>query len=336
MLVYLIYNTEEQYTISHSVYLMHNQFHLLSEKMLKIFNLQFRDLTQEYKKENNNELSFKKFITRNATEPGKIIFFGRIFLTKSYIFNRDFILGLKKKHNIHLWLDDLQKFYFNDILKIGRHSTELLKNKDIHLIDKIITPSIVFFKNINSPFINKTIYQFYSIDSYLFKKVKPFDERSDKIFLSGYIDSSYKSRSRLLKLYKTKKRYNSSIHYHPHPGYGKGNIDPNYLETLQDFKYAFIGLGNYPMNFCISKIIETIAAGTLAIIEDSSLLKTEMGLIPYHHYIPMTDFNNIINFEELEYLQTHNLDKKIAKKGRKHVLVNYDFRMKIFELLKKI
>ena len=342
MRIFLVYNPLPNYTISHSVNLMHEQFNLLEDKYVKMFNLNYRDLSREFykisvekKQDFNNHELLQKYILENTVKPGKIIFFGRYFLTKKYLFDEKFVLKMKEKHEVLLWLDDLQKLFQNEVLRPENFnkSQNLLKSKTIHLIDKFITPSIIFFKNINSPFLEKTIFQFYSINSHDFKTIKPFHQRINKILLSGYIDSSYKTRSKLLKLYKTKKKYQENIHYHHHPGYGKGNADPNYFQTLQNYKYAFIGLVNYPMNYCISKIIETLACGTLAFIEFSSLLKEELGLIAYQHYIPVYQNTDLIKTFDL---LKNGKDKIIAENARNYILVNFDVKIKLLELIRKI
>ena len=82
------------------------------------------------------------------------------------------------------------------------------KNDILEKCDLILTPSPIFFKNINSDYLNKTVFYFYGLDKNdpYFNKLKPFCERKDKILLSGNISKkNYPSRNFILKKISKKK-----------------------------------------------------------------------------------------------------------------------------------
>ena len=238
-------------------------------------------------------------------------------------------------------------------MNIFKDNLSSFKHPILEKCDLILSPSPIFFKNINSEYINKTVFYFYGLDNSnpYFKKIKPFQERKNKILLSGNISNkTYPSRGyiqrKILKKNLKNNIYKNNFEYLPHPNYissGECQLDKihfNYYNILQEYKVVFIGFGKPPINFLLSKIIETLYCGCLALIEKTPLLKEELGLIDGVHYVGVEYTDTLLLKKELIF-DMFNLPQyqKIAKDGQKYAMKNFNLSRnskKILNILKKL
>ena len=112
-----------------------------------------------------------------------------------------------------------------------------------------------------------------------------------------------------------------------------------YYNKLSKYKGAFLGLGNYPVNFLLGKVIEILGSGCLGFFEESNLYKDRLGLIENVHYISIKkneEGNLILNKDILNILNS-NEGNSIAKDGYSYIKENYNseiFSQKIIEIIK--
>jgi len=218
-----------------------------------------------------------------------------------------------------LWQDDLQAFYKNG---------ERIKKLDY--CDLIITPSPVYFENIAPEMLKKTKFLFYSMDFNFIKECNlPFWQRYDKILLSGCVNNKYKIRKQIFDEIGSKKM-DSFVDYLEKPKQKEYFYDNevlplgiNYYKILSQYKGAFFGYYDYPMNFNLAKIIEILAVGCIGFFEESPLLEKELGLIAYRHYIPCTKGGGLITKKKYYMYFMGEIGEQIAKQGRRYVMENY-------------
>lgn len=78
--------------------------------------------------------------------------------------------------------------------------------------------------------------------------------------------------------------------------------------------------------------------GTIGFFEFSPALETELGLIAFKHYVPITDANGELIQDESYYL--HYLDsdigEKIAKEGCNYVRNHFSSRKRVEQLIEII
>ena len=240
-----------------------------------------------------------------------------------------------------MWQDDIQ-----DLIK---HSNNGNINDDvkIHVMEIsniILTPSIEYMKNINCRYLNKSIFYFYAFDEKLIQKYKPtnFNDRKCKIVLSGSMQRGYKTRVQLYDVYRASKTpFSNLIDFIHHPGYDRRKNaqyrGENYYDIISQYKAAFLGFYEYPLNFLLAKVVEILGCGTIGIIEPNPLLKEELGLIEYVHYVPMLMDENGIIIQDVEYYKKYlNTDEgnKIALNGYNYIKNNLLTKNRIQQLIK--
>jgi hypothetical protein len=251
----------------------------------------------------------------------------------SYIVTVPEYLKLIKSNNIKtiFWMDDLHFPCMN------LENEERLENKVIELderyvnVDMIVTPSINYFRNINSILLEKSKFLFYFFDENLIDMFNPknnYNSRTSKILLSGKINSlSYPSRKQMYTNYFNNK---DIFDWLEHPGYNnlKHNVyHLEYYKKLASYKGAIVGLAKFPLNFLLAKVIEVLGSGCLGFFEASTLYKERLGLEEYIHYIPIEfDENNKLKFLNYEY--RYILDSKegleIAMNGYNYIKNNFN------------
>jgi len=231
-----------------------------------------------------------------------------------------------KKYNCFtiLWQDDLHA-YFN----------AESRTKKLNFADLIITPSPIYLKNINSPIYDKSAFFFYSVD---FKFIKgcsqKFSKRKHKIILSGCVNPQYRIRNDIYNEMIANKKFSNITDFLKKPklkeyNYKNKNILPygiNYYKILGNYKGAFFGYYEQPLNFNLAKIIEILSVGCIGFFEESPLLKDELGLLPYVHYVPCTQNGELITkIKYYEYFLSNEdgTGMKIAEQGRKYVEENF-------------
>jgi hypothetical protein len=246
------------------------------------------------------------------------------------------------------------------------HGFYLVKNKNNTVFDKehiftdkrldevnlIVSPSILYFKNINSIYFNKSHFISFSYNQENNKilnlqKFESFFNRKKLIVLQGANVSSYKYRNVLFLL---KNKLNESINFVndfidfdnrdkfcelieilPYSRYNRSNSSYNYdsglnyLQTLADYQGSFIFFAIHPINFILAKVFEVMLAGCIAFIEPNESLKKDLGLIEYEHYVPILMINNKmvldINYYN-KYLGTQE-GLRIAKNGFNYIKNNF-------------
>jgi hypothetical protein len=238
-----------------------------------------------------------------------------------------------------LWLNDLHAFANNVQERIDKNiEVQNYDNPyDIPILDKInylITPSMQYFKNLKiNKYDNKVKYLFYILDHKKFQQIEynNYDKRKNKIILSGDIHASgYKTRAQLNEYRCNDKNFNTYVDLLPHPGYKNNEhiTDMNYYKKLCEYKGAFVGNYVYPINFLLAKHIEILMCGCLGFFERNILLRQQLGLIEYVHYIPSTDIhgNTISNINYYIYWLESEHGKKIAKTGAEYVREKYGIK----------
>lgn len=250
----------------------------------------------------------------------KIIFLG--FHPKPFNIIQKYYNDIKKYANTYtiLWQDDLHAYF---------EPPERIKKLDY--ADLIITPSPIYFFNQAKELLRKTSFFFYSIDTDFIKDCDvEFSERQNKILLSGCVNKNYRIRSEVHKQIANK-HFEKIADYLEKPknkeyNYENGEELPygiNYYKILGKYKGAFFGYYDFPKNFNLAKIIEILAVGCIGFFEESPLLESELGLIPYKHYIPCTkDGKLITKIKYYEYFFSE-IGEKIAKNGKKYVWENF-------------
>ena len=254
----------------------------------------------------------------------KIIFLG--FHPKPFTPMQRHFKELKKYNNIYtiLWQDDLQAYF-----------TPEPKLKRFDFIDRIITPSPVYLKQIAPQLLDKTSFFFYSVDFAFIKGCsQKFSRRENKIILSGCINKNYRIRHEIANEINTNKNFAEIAEVLHKPrmkeyNYKNKSLLPyglNYYKILGNYRGAFFGYYDAPMNFNLAKIIEILSCGCIGFFEESPLLKDELGLIPLVHYVPCTNDGELIT--KVKYYKyfldnEDNVGLTIANNGRKYVEDNF-------------
>ena len=190
--------------------------------------------------------------------------------------------------------------------------------------DILITPSPIYFKNLGiTEYDNKIKFLFYLLnpDQYNQLNYNNYDNRKNQIILSGVVGGGYKTRIDLLNLKNKSYEFNNLIYHQITPGYTNNNhmTEMNYYNKLSEYKGAFVGHHLFPINFCLAKHIETLMCGCLGFFERNPLLKEELGLIEFIHYIPCSDeYGNLIQDVSF-YTNWLEKGKEIAMNGSKYI-----------------
>lgn len=233
-----------------------------------------------------------------------------------------------------VWINDPHYFaHFVD--RKGEIVQRYSKKYDpIHLnrIDYLVTPSSIYFKNLKIDNYNEKIIDFfYFLDEDLYEQTGNaiFEERIGKVVLSGVVGGGYKSRIEFENLSKDP-IFEEIIFQIKHPGFGNilnksipqesHMIGLKYYNELTKYKAAFVGHHIFPIDFCLAKHIEVLMCGCLGFFEPNPLLKEQLGLIEYVHYIPCFENGELIKDPNF-YLKWMNSDEgaKISENGKSYV-----------------
>jgi hypothetical protein len=187
-----------------------------------------------------------------------------------------------------------------------------------------MTPSQIYFRNLGiTEFDSKIIDYFYFLNENCYKEVdkSKFSDRLDQIVLSGELTSGYKSRLEFSKL-KEDLAFKDKIHIINHPGYENNEhmTELNYYKELSKYKAAFVGHYVFPLNFLLAKHIEVLMCGCIGFFEPSPLIKEQLGLIEFVHYIPCFDENGLIKDVSFykKWIES-NEGQCIAQQGKEYV-----------------
>ena len=153
--------------------------------------------------------------------------------------------------------------------------------------------------------------------------INDYNNRKNNIILSGAITEEYKIRANLKSMKNNNEDFNKLIYHLPHLTYDytKNNEDTkmNYYNILSQYKGAFVGHPIFPL----AKHIEVLMCGCLGFFERNKLLKTELGLIEYVHYIPCSDDNGNLIEDIQFYTDWLNKGETIANNGKKYVIKHF-------------
>jgi len=232
-----------------------------------------------------------------------------------------FAKGIKKV----MWQDDLH-YFANFTNRNGLSVQEYSEKYDPFYIkdfDYIITPSSIYFKNLEiTEYDDKIIEFFYFLDEKKYPMIEiDYNKRIDGIVLSGSIYSGYKSRMEFDKLRQTDS-FKDVIYKIDHPGYENNDhmTELNYYNEISKYKAAFVGHHVFPINFILAKHIEVLMCGCLGFFEPNALLKDQLGLIEYVHYIPCFNEDGLIRDKDF-YIKWINSEEgyKISLQGKEYV-----------------
>lgn len=323
--------------------------------------LKYSDIQENYKLSTINDIDIinndiksvlnliKKDIETNDTEYilfGYEVFAFKFFFTEHYcdLFGYDNNCNIKRitlHHDFHSESEHKQdNNYFN------------YSNNKFDRCDLICSPTVWFFNNINSKYLNKTEFIPFSYNSNNNKifELQQFDEyfnREKKIISTGAIDA-YKHR-KLINYIKNddkifpylqeniinlnlKDEFSKIIEIYPSNKYNRNNTKYNeergihYLRKLSKYMGAFVCFADFPLSFPLLKLWEIMLAGCLAFIEPNDFLQIQIGLIPYVHYVPMLIDNNNKLIIDMEYYNKYlGTDEglKIAKQGFEYIRDNF-------------
>jgi hypothetical protein len=301
-----------------------------------------------------------------------------------FLNNKYFDLLKKKNMTLILSIYDPHVFYNNILMKklnISRidlkkdmlkfyniyQSQIELKDKRLDMADLIISPSIDYFKNIDSLYKDKTYFIPFSFNSenekiFKIQNFNNFNERINKIILSGSLDF-YKIRKIIFHIvdggnieflknnvvnFENLIEFKKIIYHYKYFKYFRKNLTNNdfdggikYCQILSKYKGSFVCFADFPIDFPLLKLIESLLAGCICFVEPKSFLKEKFGLIEFLHYVPILLSNdNKLILDESYYNKYLNSDEglNIAIEGNKYIIQNFkddDVAQLYVDILKK-
>jgi hypothetical protein len=283
----------------------------------------FCDILIEYNKINIDDSShileycYKNLITYldNIT-PSKYQIILYCINDHSYnIFNqKNKYLEKLKEYNIKIvfWRDDIFRFSPYELTSPETYMKEF-KNNLLEKIDLLLTPSIKYFENINSRYLNKTKFYPYSINNNITNNfiIKP-GKKINKILISGeYFNKNkfiYEKRRLLVEnmkptlfeYIKRPKNFTNNSNYKT-PSYGM----TGYYQKLSEYKGVLMTLATYPLDFVLGKFIEAFNTNSLVYLDYSPELDSRFYIEAFEDYIPLITKNNQV-IQEKEYFTMFN------------------------------
>jgi hypothetical protein len=242
------------------------------------------------------------------------------------------------------WTNDPHYFAYTveqDSQKVKKYSKKIFPIKSLEILDYLVTPSSIYFDNLGiDEYRHKIIDIFYFLNTTLLSNLsdKKYEDRTPKIILSGAI-GGYSSRSLFNELRENDVKFKNLIYKLNHPG-RKNNghmTEANYYNKLSEFKGGFVGHHDFPLNYLLAKHIEVLMCGCLGFFEPNPLLKSQLGLQEYIHYIPCYKDGKIIDDASF-YGDWLKNGENIAKQGKEYVLREFGDKqiMKLFNFLNKV
>ena len=234
-------------------------------------------------------------------------------------------------NKIICWQDDLHEFAYSCKDRIEKNISVqqyIIKYEPPYLkeLDLLITPSFVYLKNLNIIEYNckiKSLFYFLNKKHYDQLDYNNYTSRINKIILSGTLNYGYKGRMDFFNLTNNNMIFKDLIFCLNHPGYNKeqnkNHTELSYYNKLAEFKGAFVSHYIFPLNFLLAKHIEVLMCGCLGFFQKNILLKEELGLIEFEHYIPCSDDEGNIIDDEQYYIYWLENGKDIAKTGSEYV-----------------
>ena len=254
---------------------------------------------------------------------------------------------IERANNIKFvgWLND--PHHFAEIIE-NRETTiqKYIETYDSHVLDKIdylITPSSIYFDNLKmKKYYDKIVDLFYCLDPEWFLPLsnRRYHERDSKIILSGAFGEGYKSRSEFYDLKTKSSEFDALIHRIKHPGYKNNDhmTGVNYYNKLSEFKAAFVGHHDFPLNFLLAKHIEVLMCGCLGFFEPNRLLYDQLGLIESEHYVSNFKEGCMIDNYSFYYDWINSeRGREVSRSGQKYVMEKFGKQQinKLFDILEK-
>lgn len=313
----IVLSQSDDYTVSALIRYLIKMFY--EDSVIEIFNeLGIEVITSRYIKEILNKTEIE-FLTEVKEKENYLIFAIHPYGWETAIKSG---CGIKKI----MWQDDLH-YFAHFVEREGEIVQRFSKKYEpvyIKEVDYLITPSSIYFKNLKiEEFNDKIIEFFYFLNekNYEYIDESNFENRINGVVLSGDIVKGYDSRVEFDNL-RQNILFNDLIYKIEHPGYenNKHMTELNYYKELSKYKSAFVGHYVYPINFLLAKHIEVLMCGCIGFFEPNSLLKEQLGLIEYVHYIPCFDENGLIKDDSF-YRKWIESDEGqiIAKQGKEYV-----------------
>jgi len=254
-------------------------------------------------------------------------------VTYEPFFNKNIIQQLKKKNiKIMLWRDDL--FGFSNIRMTSIKN--YLQPFDSYILDSsdiLLSPSIKYFENIKSKYLNKTKFFFYALDENVYFNVK-FEDKINKILISGETNHFvYRRRKQLYEtmnpnLFDRIRRPHNKIDTNNNRD--TSNCQTRYYETMSKYKGCIMTLAEFPVDFLLGKFIEVFNANTIPIFDYTYELDKRLMLEIFDHYVPTLIRDNFIVQDEDYYRSFIN-----NKKNFNYIISNgYSFVRNQFSLEK--
>ena len=313
----IVLSQSDDYTVSSLIRYLIKMFY--EDSVIEIFKeLGIEIITSRYIKEILNKTEIE-FLTEVKEKENYLI-----FAIHPYGWETAIKSGCEIKKI--MWQDDLH--YFAHFIKRDGEIVQRFSKKyePIYIkdVDYLMTPSSIYFKNLKiNQFDNKIIDFFYFLDekNYQYTDESKFEKRINGVVLSGDIVKGYDSRVEFDNL-RQNILFKDLVYKIEHPGYENNEhmTELNYYKELSKYKAAFVGHYVYPLNFLLAKHIEVLMCGCIGFFEPNPLLKEQLGLIEYVHYIPCFDENGLIKDDSF-YRKWIESDEgyMIAKQGKEYV-----------------
>ena len=246
-----------------------------------------------------------------------------------HLYNIDLFIINKKNNYLVGWTNDPHSFAHyikdenNEQVCVQTYSKKY-KSEHLNKLDLLITPSPIYFKNLDiTEYDHKIKFLFYILNPDFYNKLdyNNYSNRKNQIILSGTVNEGYRSRLYFNNLKTKSDTFNNLIYYQISPG-NENNAhmtEMNYYNKLCEFKGAFVGHYNFPINFCLAKHIEILMCGCVGFFEKNLLLEKELGLIEFVHYIPCSDEKGNLIEDEKFYEEWLEKGNEIAVNGAKYV-----------------
>jgi hypothetical protein len=313
----IVLSQSDDYTVSALIRYLIKMFY--EDSVIEIFKeLGIEVITSRYIKEILNKTEIE-FLTEVKEKENYLIFAIHPYGWETAIKSG---CGIKKI----MWQDDLH-YFAHFVEREGEIVQRFSKKYDpvyIKEVDYLITPSSIYFKNLKIDEFNEKIIDFFYFlneKNYEYIDESNFENRINGIVLSGDIVKGYDSRVEFDNL-RQNILFKDLIYKIEHPGYNNNEhmTELNYYKELSKYKSAFVGHYVYPINFLLAKHIEVLMCGCIGFFEPNSLLKEQLGLIEYVHYIPCFDENGLIKNDSF-YRKWIESDEGqiIAKQGKEYV-----------------
>jgi len=244
------------------------------------------------------------------------------------------------------WLNDPHHFaeFVENRGTIIQKYAETYECDTLDKLDYLITPSAIYFDNLKmKKYYEKIVDLFFCLDPEWFSLLsnRHYHERESRIVLSGAFGEGYKSRAEFYDLKTKSSEFDELIYRIKHPGYKDNDYMTgiNYYNKLSEFKAAFVGHHDFPLNFLLAKHIEVLMCGCLAFFEPNRLLYDQLGLVESEHYVSNFREGRMIHDYSFYYDWINSEGgREVSTNGQKYVMEKFGKPQldKLFDILKKV